>query len=343
MMRAAQLVAQGAPLELREVPVPEPGPGEVLVRLEASGICHTDLHIRDGDEEIAAEVLPLTLGHEGIGRVAALGAGVTTLKEGDRIGVPWTHDTCECCRDCLTGHESVCTGQRVHGYSVPGAYADYVLVQARFAVAIPEGLAPIEAAPLLCAGVTALTAIRKAALEPGMRAAIFGCGGLGQYAVQFARLHGAEVVAVDTDTRRLAAARCLGAAQCIEAGPETGAELVALGGMDACLNFAPTPHVLPAIIEGLVTRGRFVQVSMPPEPASLPLTWLTMRTPVLTGTSVGGRQELADTLALAARHDIAIPVEPVTLEEANHALDRLAGRPGTEPVEGRLVIDLAAA
>jgi len=340
-MHAFRLTRQGAPLTLEDVPVPAPGPGELLVELEACGVCHTDLHIRQGDEALPDDQLPLTLGHEGIGRIARLGEGVTAWSVGDRAGVPWLHDTCLACRDCLSGHEAICASQRAHGLQVDGAFAEYVIVRQDFAVAIPAGLDPVTAAPLLCAGVTAYGAVRRARLEPGQTCVVFGCGGLGQYGVQFARLHGARVVAVDTDPVRLEEARSLGAEECMISDADTGAKLRELGGADACINFAPTATIWPAVEAGLRNRGRFVSVAMPSEPVELSLSWLTHGTPVITGSSVGGRLDLEETLALAARHGVRVPVESIPLAGVNDALDRLAGRRPEAPVRGRLVVDFA--
>lgn len=337
-MHALRLIEQGRPLVLEELPTPAPGPGELRVDLEACGVCHTDLHLRDGEEHLDASALPLTLGHEGIGRVSAVGEGVKGFAPGDRVGVPWLHDTCQACRDCLSGHEQICGDQRAHGMQVDGAFAEQVIVQSAFAVPIPAGLDPVAAAPLLCAGVTAWGAVRKAALEPGNVCAIFGCGGLGQYGIQFARLWGAHVIAIDTSRERLEVAASLGADECLVSDETTGEALRARGGADACINFAPTAAIWPAVEAGLANRGRFVSVAMPPEPVSLSLNWLTWGTPVLTGTSVGGRLDLHDTLELAARHDISIPTETIGMDGVNAALDRLAGR-GGEPIRGRVVID----
>lgn len=342
-MRALRLKQQGSPLVLEDIPVPTPGPGEMLVVLETCGVCHTDLHLRDGEERLDDSALPLTLGHEGVGCVSAVGEGVTAFVPGDRVGVPWLHDACRSCRDCLSGHEQICADQRAHGMQVDGGFAEYVIVNADFAVAIPDALDSITAAPLLCAGVTAFSAVRKADLEPGDVCAIFGCGGLGQYGIQFARLHGAHVIAIDTSPERLAVAESLGAHECLPSDADTGAALRARGGANACINFAPTAAIWPAVEQGLANRGRFVSVAMPAEPASLSLNWLTWITPVVTGVSVGGRLELRDTLDLAARHGISIPIETIPLEGVNRALDRLAGRGEDEPVRGRVVIDFRSA
>jgi propanol-preferring alcohol dehydrogenase len=334
-MRAAQLTGPGAPLALASVPIPTPGPGELLVRLEACGVCHTDLHVRDATERAAGAPSPLTLGHEGIGIVVARGSGATQIPTGARVGVPWLHDTCDHCRPCLTGFESFCATQRAHGYSVNGGFAEYAIVQERFTPRIPDGLDPIEAAPLMCAGVTAYGAVLKAELAPGRTCVVIGCGGLGQYAVQLAKLTGATVIAVDTSDTKLARARALGADVTVRAGPDAGREIRTLGGADACLNFAPSAKIWPMITESINPRGWVISVAMVSEPVPLALDWLTYNGVRITGTSVGTRQELLDVLALATRHSLRVPCETISLEAVNEGLARLAAG----AVEGRLVID----
>jgi propanol-preferring alcohol dehydrogenase len=285
--------------------------------------------------------MPLTLGHEGVGIVEAIGANVTGIRRGERFGAPWLHDTCLTCRDCLTGHESICANQRAHGMHVDGAFAEYVLVDPAFAVRIPDSLDPLHAAPLLCAGVTAYGAVLKAGLRPGDTCAVFGCGGLGQYAIQLARLAGAQVIAIDTTPSRLAEAERLGAVHVMTSNADTGAALRAFGGADACLNFAPTAAIWPAVVAGLKNRGRFISVAMPHEPVALSLAWLTWVTPIITGSSVGGRQELADLVALAAAQSVSIAIETIPLHAVNDALDRLSGAKREAPVQGRVVIDFS--
>lgn len=340
-MRAAKMVRQGADLEIGRMERPVPGPGEVLVRVEACGVCHTDAHIRAGDEKVPDADLPLVLGHEGIGLVTALGSGVTRLKPGDRVAVPWIHDTCLACRDCRTGHEAICADQRAHGMQVHGAFAEFACVKEEFTTLVPSALDPASAAPLLCAGLTAYGAVRKAAPAPGERCAIFGCGGLGQYGIRLAALSGAHVIAIDRDPGRLEVASALGAHETLLSDETTGERLAASGGADVCINFAPTSQIWPVIEASLNTRGRVVSVSMPKDRATLSLTWLAYVTPTITGSSVGGRQDLSDILRLATLRDLTIPIERIRLEDVNDALDRLTGRPGTDPVKGRLVIDFA--
>jgi propanol-preferring alcohol dehydrogenase len=337
-MLAAVLTAAGQPLDLREVPMPVPGPGEVLIKLEACGVCHTDLHVRDGSAAAAQHPQPLILGHEGIGRVVDLGSSARRYQPGQRVALPWLHDTCGHCRECLTGWESFCAEQRAHGFSVHGGFAEYAVVQEDFTTAIPDALDPIAAAPLLCAGVTAYGAIAKAELAPGKTCMIIGCGGLGLYAIQLAKRAGARVIAVDTTPQKLAIATAAGADHAFLAQEDPGARTRDLGGADACINFAPSTAPWPAMIAGIKPRGWIVAVAMVADPVPLSMEWLTYTGARITGTSVGTRQELVDLLAIAAAAPLTMPIERIGLRNVNDALDRLA----KAQIDGRVVIDFAA-
>ena len=218
-----------------------------------------------------------------------------------------------------------------------GSFAEYVLVQEAYTLPIPDKLDPMEAAPLMCAGVTAYGAVRKAALEPGKRCAVFGVGGLGQYAIQLAKLTGATVLAVDANPVKLELARALGAAEIYLAGPEAGARIRAAGGADACLNFAPSASVWPTIAQAINPLGWIVFVAMVSEPVPLVMEWLTYNGVRITGTAVGTRQELMDLVAIAAQFGMNIPIERIALDEVDAGLRRLE----RGQVEGRLVIDLS--
>lgn len=337
-MWAAQLVAPRQPLQVARLAVPRPGPGELLLKLEASGICHTDLHVAEGAGFPDGAPQPLTLGHEGIGRVVERGAGTTTPL-GARMGAAWLHDTCETCRSCLTGWESFCPTHRAHGYTVNGSFAEYVIVQERYAAVIPESLDSLVAAPLMCAGVTAYGGVMKAGLAPGKVAVILGCGGLGQYGIQVARLTGATVVAVDTSPEKLVQARALGAEECFLSDSETAEKVKALGGADAVLNFAPSARIWPMVTGMVNNLATIVSVAMVAEPVPLVLEWLTYNGVRITGTSVGTRQEMRDFLDLAAKHDFRIDIETVALQQVNTAMNRLA----RGDVKGRFVIDFTKA
>lgn len=336
MMWAAQLVEPRKPLRIARIPVPRPRQGELLLKLVTSGICHTDLHVAKGESFPGGAPQPLTLGHEGIGRVVEKGENTST-PVGTRLGAPWLHDTCQHCRSCLTGWESFCPTHRAHGYTVDGCFAEYVIVQERYAAVIPEGLESFASAPHMCAGVTAYGGVMKADLAPGKLAVIIGCGGLGQYGVQVAKLTGATVVAVDTCPVKLKEAKALGAVEGFLADDTVAAKIRSLGGADAVLNFAPSNRIWPMITGMVNNLATIVSVAMVAEPVPLVLEWLTYNGVKITGTSVGTRQQMHDFLALAEKNDIRIDIEPVALKDVNASMLRLANG----NVKGRLVIDFA--
>ena len=337
MMWAAQLVEPGKPLQVTRIPVPRPGPGELLLKLAVSGICHTDLHVLGGKAFPPGAPQPLTLGHEGIGEVVEAGPGTRTPL-GTRLGAPWLHDVCGHCRSCLTGWESFCADQRAHGFNANGSFAEYVIVQEKMAAVVPGAIDSPVAAPLMCAGVTAYGGVLKADLAPGKLAVVIGCGGLGQYGIQVAKLTGATVVAVDTNPAKLKEAKALGAEECFIADDTTAEKIKALGGADAVLNFAPSNRIWPMVTGMVNNLGTIVSIAMVAEPVPLVLEWLTYNGVKITGTSVGTRQQMQDFLALATRHDFRINIETVPLKDINSAMHRLA----RGDVRGRLVIDFAA-
>jgi propanol-preferring alcohol dehydrogenase len=335
LMWAARLTRPNSPLEVGRIPVPKPATGELLVKIEASGICHTDLHVRSAAGFPPGSPQPLTLGHEGIGNVVDQGPE-TSMRLGTRIGVPWLHAACERCRSCLTGWESYCPAHLAHGYTVNGTFAEYVIVKERYAVALQDGIDSLTAAPHMCAGVTAYGGVQKAELAPGKLAVIIGCGGLGQYGIQLAKLTGASVVAIDSNPAKLAKARELGADESFLAAVDTAAKVQALGGADAVLNFAPSNRIWPMVTEMVNNFATIVSVAMVTEPVPLILEWLTYNGVRITGTSVGTRQQMSDFLKLAAHHRISVDTEHVTLGQVNDAIDRLA----RGAVQGRFVVDL---
>ena len=208
-MQAAVVEKFGAPLVVRELPVPTPGPGQALVEIIASGVCHTDLHAADGDWPVKP-TLPFTPGHEGAGIVAALGPGVTHLKEGDRVGIVWLHSACGHCEFCLSGWETLCLEQKNSGYSVNGSFAQYAVAQADYLGRIPKNLSFVDAAPILCAGVTTYKGLKETNTRPGEWVVISGVGGLGHVAIQYAKAMGLHVAAVDLGPEKMALAKKLG-------------------------------------------------------------------------------------------------------------------------------------
>ncbi len=313
-MRAALLRGHGEPLLITTLPRPEPGPGQVLIRLEASGVCHTDVHVWQGKVHAATPPDPFILGHEGIGQVAAIGTGVADWAIGDRAGAAWLHDTCGTCDECRTGHESFCQNQTAHGFSVPGTFAEYVCVTAAHAVRLPAGDAT-SLAPLMCAGVTAFGAIERANLQPGETCAIFGCGGLGLYAVQIAARAGAHVIAIDPDPVKRAAAIAMGAA------PDTA---LAPGTAHVCINFAPTPATWSPMVEGIRPLGRIIAAAMVADPVPLNQEWLTTSGVTVTGTSVGTRDQMRRLMQMQTVAPLQGQITEIALDDVTMALTMLS-------------------
>ena len=255
-MKAAVVHEFGTPLVIEDVPVPKPGPGQVLVKVVASGVCHTDLHAVDGDWPVKPK-LPLIPGHEGVGPVAALGAGVTHLKEGDLVGVPWLHDACGHCEYCTTGWETLCEQQHNTGYFVDGGYAEYVLAPADFVGRLPDKTDLVAMAPILCAGVTTYKGLKETEARPGQWVVITGIGGLGHLAVQYAKAMGMHVGAVDVAEEKLALARSLGAEFTANAKTEDAVAKVVKetgGGAHGVLVTAVSPAAFSLAI-GMVRPG----------------------------------------------------------------------------------------
>lgn len=321
-MRAAILGRHGEPLEIKEVPLPNPGPGQILIKLEASGVCHTDVHIWRGDVLPSSNPDPFILGHEGVGTVAALGPDVADWSIGERAGAAWLHDTCGHCAECTEGFESFCHDQRAHGLNVPGTFAEYIVADAAFAARVPGGSAA-TLAPLMCAGLTAYGAIRRAELQKGETCVIFGCGGLGLYAVQLAIRIGARVIAVDRDADKLTVARSLGAHEVVRPGPDTDngwpADLA-----HVCINFAPTSATWDIMVSAIRPRGRIIAAAMVSKPVGLNQEWLTASGVHITGTSVGTRAQMTELMELQARAPLMDQVTTIPLEEVTAALQALA-------------------
>lgn len=322
-MRAAVMNGYGQPLRLANLPIPKPGPGEILIKLTASGVCHSDVHVWKGDSVANPPPDPFVLGHEGVGTVAALGAGVKDWVLGEAAGAAWLHDTCGTCDLCRAGEESFCPNQRAHGYHVPGTFAEYVVAKAAFAVKLPKGDAA-DLAPLMCAGLTAFGAIERAQLRHGETCAIFGCGGLGLYAVQLAVRRGARVVAVDSDPAKLVLAARLGAAVTAQAVPDLARDWPVADRAHATINFAPTPRTWDAMMAATKPLGRIVAAAMVSEPVPLVQEWLTWTGVTITGTSVGTRAQMRDLMAQQAATPLHSVIERITLEGASDALSALA-------------------
>jgi propanol-preferring alcohol dehydrogenase len=323
-MKAAVVTSFDAPLTIEERDIPEPGPGQVLVRMETCGLCHTDIHAAHGDWPVKPTP-PFVPGHEGIGIVTALGAGVTSRALGDRVAIAWLGGACGHCDHCVSGWETLCEEQQNSGYSVDGAFAEYAVANADYVVKVPDEVSSFDAAPLACAGVTTYKAIKVAHIEPSERVAIFGIGGLGHLAVQYARLVGAEVIAVDVTDEKLALARELGADHTVNAATtDPVAAIEALGGADVAVALAVTPKAFEQAFASLRRGGRLVCVALPPEsdgPMHLPIFETVLKGIEVIGSIVGTREDLAEVYRLHTLGRTRVIAESRKLDEVNEAID----------------------
>ena len=327
-MKAAVVTQFGRPLVIEDRPIPEPGPGQITVQMEASGLCHTDIHAAHGDWPVKP-LPPFVPGHEGVGLVQAVGDGVTRLHIGDRVAVPWLGYACGACRACLTGWETLCEKQQNTGYSVDGCYAEYFLAEAAFAARVPEGMNPFEAAPLTCAGVTTYKALKVAHVRPTELVAISGVGGLGHLALQYAKILGATVAAIDVTDEKLDLAKELGADLVIDARHEDpAAALKAHGGADVALGLAVDPKSFETAYAGLRRGGRLVLVALPAEGTlTVPVFDTVLNGTSIIGSIVGTRADLSEVFALHAARRTRVIYQDRHLSEVNAAIDEvLQGR-----------------
>jgi propanol-preferring alcohol dehydrogenase len=337
-MRAAVVRSFGKPLAIEEVPVPSPRPGEVLVKIVASGVCHTDLHAADGDWPVQP-MLPFIPGHEGAGIVAAVGPGVTKLKEGDKVGIAWLHDACGSCEYCITGWETLCEGQHNSGYSVNGSFAEYAIGSADYIGHLPERADFAEIAPILCAGVTTYKAIKEADVRPGEWMAIFGVGGLGHIAVQYAKAMGLHVAALDIGQDKLALARDLGADIAVDAGAgDAAAQIVKAtgGGVHGVVVTAVSPPAFSQALSLVRRKGTVTLVGLPPGNFATPIFDVVLKRITIRGSIVGTRKDLAEALDFAAEGKVRAHIARRPLEAINAVFaDLKSGK-----VNGRIVLDL---
>ena len=324
-MNAAVVEQFGKPLQLREWDVPSPGAAQILIKTEACGVCHTDLHAAHGDWPLKP-TLPFVPGHEAIGLVTAAGSGVTAVKEGDRVGVPWLYSACGCCEYCMAGWETVCAHAQFGGYTRNGGFADYVLADPNYVAHVPAGLAAADAAPLVCAGITTYKGIKETGARPGEWIAISGAGGLGHLAIQYAKAMGMLVCAVDIDDGKLAHARRLGADLTLNAkagDPVAALKKETAGGAHGVLITAPS---LPAFKQGVGMtrkRGTCVLVGLPPGEFPVALFDVVVNCITIRGSFVGTRRDMAEALAFAAHGKVKADYELQPLSSINQVFDRL--------------------
>ena len=336
-MKAAVAHAFGEPLRIEEVKVPLPGPGQILVKIEACGVCHTDLHAVEGDWPVRPS-LPFIPGHEGVGYVAAVGSGVARVKEGDRVGVPWLYTACGCCEHCLTGWETLCTEQQNTGYSVNGGYAEYVLADPDYVGILPKQVAFDEIAPILCAGVTVYKGLKVTNARPGQWVVISGIGGLGHVAVQYAKAMGLHVAAVDVDDAKLELARTLGASLTVNARHEDPVAVIQrdIGGAHGVLVTAVSNSAFGQAIGMARRHGTVALVGLPPGDFPTPIFDVVLKAISITGSIVGTRADLQEALDFAAEGLVKATIHHGKLDDINQIFDQM--RAGA--IEGRIVLGM---
>ena len=336
-MKAAVLQSFGQALAWLDLPTPEPLPDEVLLQVQACGVCHSDLHIVDGDAPAfkAGTKAQLIPGHEVVGRIVARGADVKHLDIGQRVGVAWLHHACGRCELCRGGRENLCRKATVTGMTVDGGYAEFMRAKASHALPIPDALGSVEAAPLFCAGVTSYRALHNAGVAAGQRVAVVGVGGLGHLALQIALAAGAEAIALDVAEDKLVAARQLGATHAFDARSSDTAKAVrALGGAHIAVVTSAARAAFDLAFKCLRPTGTLAIVGLPPEPLQFSALAIVSNEVRIVGSAVGTRDDLRATLALAAAGKLRCHCHTRPLSEANAALDDLrAGR-----VQGRTVL-----
>jgi propanol-preferring alcohol dehydrogenase len=335
-MKAAVVTEFGAPLRIQDLPRPEPGTNQILVRMEASGICHTDIHAAHGDWPVKP-TLPFIPGHEGIGVIEAVGPGAADRHVGERVALAWLGAACGHCDYCISGWETLCEQQANTGYSINGGYSEYAVADARYAVTVPEGVTAFDAAPLTCAGVTTYKAIKVANVRPAERVAIFGIGGLGHLALQYARIVGGIVIAVDVEESKLDLARELGADFTVNARTSDPVEAIKdLGGADVALALAAAPESFEQAFRSLRRGGRLVCVALPAEGTmTIPIFETVLFGISVIGSIVGTRQDLSEVFQLHQAGRTRVVGVSRKLDEINASFDEiLAGK-----VPARLVLE----
>ncbi|MFZ0962769.1 MAG: alcohol dehydrogenase [Terriglobia bacterium] len=321
-MRVAQVTRPGGPIDLVEREVPQPGPGEVRVRLQACGICHSDMFTKEG--HWPGIRYPRVPGHEIAGVVEEVGAGVSEWKKGQRVGVGWYGGHCGHCRACRRGEFINCESLPVPGITYDGGYEEYMVAPADALALMPEGISAEEAAPLLCAGITTFNALRHSGAQPGDLVAIQGVGGLGHLGIQFANKFGYTVAAVSRGTENATLARKLGAHHYIDSKVSNPAEeLKKLGGAQVILATAPSGHAMTALLEGLGTNGKMVVVGASMEPIQVTPIQLIGGRKSLQGWPSGTSADSEDTLKFAVLSGVRPMIEKFPLHRAPEAYERM--------------------
>jgi alcohol dehydrogenase len=315
-MRAAIVPSTNSAWVLGEVPMPEPGPNQVLIKIRASGMCYTDVHQTHGD---IPGSFPRTLGHEPVGEIVAIGPGVTARKVGDRVGVPWVQASCGRCEWCERGKPMFCASALGTSMQLPGGHAEFMLASADATMLLPDGLSFEQAAPIFCAGYTVWSGLRWAVPQPGERVAVVGIGGLGHLAVQYAKAAGFHTIAISHSPDKDRLIRDLGADEVVR----DGAGLAGAGGADIVLGTSNSMDAMADSIRGLRPDGRLVLMGAEAKPLPVSPLDLIMKRIKIIGSQQNGREYLHEALALAARGKVRVVTETYRLDEIGKAYERV--------------------
>ena len=341
--RAAVVHDFGSPLTVDHVPMPKLGPGQLRVKVEVCGLCHTDIHAANGDWPIKPSP-PFTPGHEGVGIVTEIASGEVATADlghevhiGDRVAMPWLGYACGSCDYCVSGWETLCHAQKMMGYTIDGGMGEYATAYTDYVVKVPEGVDPFDAAPLTCAGVTTYKAVKVAGTRSSDFVAVFGVGGLGHLAIQYAAIAGGRVVAVDVIDEKLERARELGAEFTINAKKEDPVEAIQrLGGVDQAIALAVSPSAFEQAYRSLRRGGKLVFVALPADnEITLPIFETVLNGITIVGSIVGTRKDLREVFELHAAGKTRVIRETRPLDQVNEAIaDVEAGR-----VAARIVLE----
>jgi D-arabinose 1-dehydrogenase-like Zn-dependent alcohol dehydrogenase len=321
-MKAAQISKRGGDFELVDRPIPEPGPGQVRIKIEACGVCHSDVLVKEG--LWPGLQYPRVPGHEVAGRIDAVGAGVTLWKIGDRVGTGWHGGHCFQCDACRRGDFAMCANRLVTGINLDGGYAEQMIARAEAVALIPEDLPAPEAAPLLCAGVTTFNALRNSGARPGDLVAVHGAGGLGHLGIQYSRQMGFNTVAVGRGADKEPLARKLGAHHYIDAGAVNPVEaLKKLGGAKVILATAPDAKAMSGIVGGLAPDGKLMVAAAPSEPLVISALFLIMTRSSVAGWYSGVARDSEDTLRFSALSGVRPMIETFPLAKVADAFEQM--------------------
>jgi len=340
-MKAAVLRSLRTPLQIEQVALPSPGYGDLLVKVTACGVCHSDLHAVDGDWT-PGPILPLIPGHEVAGIVAQIGPGVSGFTVGDHVGVPWLYSSCGSCDFCLAGMETICKSAEATGYTKPGGYAEYMVAPAAFVGRLPDDTDPYAMAPILCAGVTTYRGLKRTGARPGQWVVVLGIGGLGHIAVQYARAMGLRVAAVDVTDDKLLLAKSLGAEVIINGAETDPVKTIQekIGGAHAAVVTAVASKAFEQSIGMLRPGGTVAYIGLPGGKADeirMSISAVTNWELTIRGSNVGTRQDLNEAVAFAANGLVTATIRTAPLENINMIFEDM--RKGH--IVGRVVLRLA--